>query len=115
MGENELRKIVLTELKGICRAIGRGSLTFLDVDAEVHGVQRVQSERHVQLRGGGGTDMRVGIERACELRPKPSLVVILSDGETPWPAAPAEVRCLAVVPKGAPATPDWMARVEVEL
>lgn len=115
MGDNELRKIVLTELKGICQALGRGSLTFLDVDAEVHSVQRVQSERQVKLRGGGGTDMRVGIERACQVRPKPSLIIVLTDGATPWPASPPEVRCLAVVPKGASATPDWMARVEVEL
>lgn len=115
MGTGELQKIVIAELKGICRAIGRGSLTFLDVDAEVHGVQRVQSERQVVLRGGGGTDMRVGIERACLVRPKPALVIILTDGETPWPDAPADCRCLAVVPKGAPATPGWMTRVEVEL
>ena len=115
MGEGELRKIVLTELKGICRAIGRGSLTFLDVDAEVHGVQRVQSERQVKLRGGGGTDIRVGIDRACELRPKPSLIVVLTDGATPWPDAPAPVRCLAVVPKGSGITPEWMERVEIAL
>lgn len=116
MGPGELQKIVLTELKGICRALGRGSLTFLDVDAEVHGVQRVQSERQVKLRGGGATDMRVGIARACELRPKPSLIVILTDGYTPWPDAPSAVACLAVVPKGAGSgIPPWMRRVEVEL
>ena len=115
MGEGELRKIVLTELKGICRALGRGALTFLDVDAEVHGVQRIHSEKQAKLRGGGGTDMRVGIDRACELRPKPSLVVILSDGMTSWGDVPPAVRCLAVVPKGASATPGWMGRVEIEL
>jgi len=115
MGESDLRMIVLTELKGICRALGQGTLTFLDVDAEVHGVQRVVSERQVQLRGGGGTDMRAGIDRACELRPKPSLVVILTDGETGWGSAPPAAKCLAVVPKGAPATPDWMRRVEIDL
>ena len=115
MGTGELSKLVLAELRGICRAIGRGTVTFLDVDAEVHGVQRIQTERQAQLRGGGGTDMRVGIARACELRPKPSLVVILTDGETPWPASEAAVRCVAVVPVGAPATPAWMQRVEVEL
>ena len=115
MGTGELQQLVLAELKGICRAIGRGTLTFLDVDAEVHGVQRIQSERQAVLRGGGGTDMRVGIDRACELRPKPGLVVILSDGETGWGAEPAPVKCLAVVPKGAPTSPEWIERVEVPL
>ena len=117
MGDNELRKIVLTELKGICRAIGRGSLTFLDVDAEVHGVQRVQSERHVQLRGGGGTDMRVGIERACELRPKPSLIIVLSDFETPWPKKEPSVRVIGVGPAGSSAlasAPKWMQVISVD-
>lgn len=117
MGDNELRKIVLTELKGICRAIGRGSLTFLDVDAEVYGIQRVQSERQVKLRGGGGTDMRVGIERACELRPKPSLIVVLSDFETPWPETEPSVRVIGVGPAGSSAlanAPAWMQVIPVD-
>lgn len=115
MSQSDLSKIVLAELRGICRAIGRGTVTFLDVDAEVHGVQRIQTERQAQLRGGGGTDMRVGIDRACELRPKPSLVVVLTDGGTPWPASEPAVKCVVVLPVGAPATPAWMQRVEVAL
>ena len=115
MGERELSALVMAELKGISRALGRGTLTFLDVDAEVHGVQRVTSERQVKLRGGGGTDMRVGIDRACEIRPRPSLIVVLTDGETGWGDAPAAVPVLAVVPTGAPDTPGWMKRVEVQL
>lgn len=113
MGAAELR-MALAEVKGIIAATGaRGALTVLDVDAEVHGVQRVTGAKQVQLRGGGGTDMRLGIARACALKPRPSVVVVLTDGETPWPKEPAIVRCIVVTPEGAPKPPEWMKHVEV--
>ncbi len=42
----------------------------------------------VELAGGGGTDMGSGIYAAAALRPRPSVVIVLTDGFTPWPEAP---------------------------
>lgn len=38
-----------------------------------------------KLTGGGGTDMRAGINAALELKPKPDSILVLTDGFTPYP------------------------------
>jgi predicted metal-dependent peptidase len=87
MAEEQLARI-LTEVDGLLKAIGlaRNRVRILAVDAAVHTVQRVASAKAVQLVGGGGTDMGAGLEAAGRLRPRPSVVVVLTDGLTPWPA-----------------------------
>lgn len=77
----------LTEIKGILRAVGQRKVPVLCCDAAVHGgVQRVSSALQVELAGGGGTDMGVGIAAAQQLRA--SVIIVLTDGYTPWPAEP---------------------------
>ncbi|MFK7937016.1 MAG: VWA-like domain-containing protein [Saprospiraceae bacterium] len=39
-----------------------------------------------QMTGGGGTDMRVGIAAALQLKPAPDSILVLTDGFTPYPA-----------------------------
>jgi predicted metal-dependent peptidase len=41
-----------------------------------------------QLTGGGGTDMRNGIDAALDLKPLPDAVLVLTDGYTPYPNKP---------------------------
>ncbi len=79
----------LAEIDGLLRGIGlaRSQIRVMSVDAAVHRVKRVSSARQVELVGGGGTDMTEGLAAAARLRPRPSVVVVLTDGMTPWPAA----------------------------
>lgn len=79
---------VLSEVQGILGGVGvsRDRVRVLSCDADVHKVQRVSSVRQVQLFGGGGTNMGAGIDAAAALRPRPSVIVVLTDGFTPWPA-----------------------------
>lgn len=86
----ELLARALAEVEGILTRAGlrSASLRVLAVDTDVHAVTRVSRARDVVLSGGGGTDMGRGIDTAVALRPRPSIVIVLTDGFTPWPADP---------------------------
>ena len=89
MSEAQLGQ-VLVEVEGLLRSLGlaRTRVRVMAVDAAVQTVQRVASASKLELLGGGGTDMGAGIAAAARLRPKPAVVVVLTDGLTPWPAQP---------------------------
>ncbi|WP_281186351.1 vWA domain-containing protein [Nocardia crassostreae] len=61
------------ETTGILRTVGLGGdrITVLACDAEVHTVRRVHRIEDIELRGGGGTDLTVGIEAALRLPQRP--------------------------------------------
>jgi predicted metal-dependent peptidase len=78
---------VLAEVEALLQRVGlRGTnVRVLSCDAQVHSVKRVSRASQIELLGGGGTDMGEGITQALALRPRPSIVVVLTDGYTPWP------------------------------
>jgi predicted metal-dependent peptidase len=80
----------LAEVTGVLRAlgVGRRQLKLLCCDAQAYEVQRVRNIGDVALVGGGGTDMGAGLGAALALKPRPDLVIVLTDGFTPWPPAP---------------------------
>ena len=83
----------LAELLGLVRAVSSDgpAITVLTVDQEIQDVVQVRRPGDVprlRLRGGGGTDMRVGLEHVAELPKPPEVVVVLTDGLTPWPPEP---------------------------
>ena len=112
----------LGEVDGALRGLGvsGSSVTVLSCDAAVHTVQRVRSARGAKLAGGGGTDMRVGVAAAEELRPRPDVIVVFTDGYTPWPqsAPPGASVIVALLGRGGytmPPTPPWGRRIECRL
>jgi predicted metal-dependent peptidase len=88
MGDEELAS-VLAEVDGLLKGVGlaRNRVRVMAVDAAVQTVQQVTSARQINLVGGGGTDMGAGLQAAARLHPRPSVVVVLTDGMTPWPSA----------------------------
>jgi predicted metal-dependent peptidase len=92
MSEDLLAR-ALTEIDGLVKAIGgRRGVPVLACDTAVHAVTRVTTGAHLQLAGGGGTDMGAGIATALARRPRPDVIVVLTDGYTPWPERPPPAR-----------------------
>ncbi|MGQ4410305.1 VWA-like domain-containing protein [[Kitasatospora] papulosa] len=115
MGETEIAA-ALGEVTGVLREVGvRGNrVTVLACDADVQAVSRVTATGQITLGGGGGTDMRVGIAAALAGPERPSVVVVLTDGLTPWPDETPSCRLVAaLVGPSAPAPPPWIETVRV--
>lgn len=120
VGDDDLA-IAWSEVHGCLRAIGvrRELLRVYATDTDTTRVADVTSAR-VSLSGGGGTDLRHGIETALGERPRPGVLVVLTDGFTPWPERPTPVPLITVLfPIDAelrthrPDPPDWARVVEV--
>lgn len=112
--------IVLTEVEAIIARAGlraRG-VAALAVDTEVHQARRVRRAADIALAGGGGTDMGAGIAAAAARRPRPDVIVVLTDGYTPWPdQAPPGIRVviglIQTLPEDSPDTPPWATEVRI--
>lgn len=87
----------LSETQGVLRSLGASGrqVRVISCDADAS-TQRVTNVSQVKLQGGGGTDMRVGIEAAMNGKEKPDAIVVLTDGYTPWPDAPLKGTTLIV-------------------
>lgn len=60
--------------------------------------------------------MGVGIDAALALKPRPQLIIVLTDGETPWPATPPAASVVAAlvgrIPKSDLPTADWLVVID---
>lgn len=119
----------LLEVAAISRAVGgRPDLvSVVSCDAAAGGVHRVCRAEGIPLVGGGGTDLREGFATALRARPRPDVVVALTDGQTPWPSTRPPCRTVVGLfprfprsrgrshdkdgPEYAPDTPPAWARV----
>ncbi|MGC5225202.1 DUF2201 family putative metallopeptidase [Micromonospora sp. DT81.3] len=113
MTEGDLNT-ALAEVGGVIKAVG-GTVRVIACDAAAASARQVRNPRDVKLIGGGGTDMRIGIAAAEALKPTPDVVVVLTDGDTPWPEAPTRARLIAVLTRehGMSRVPAWARAIHV--
>lgn len=95
MNDNDLAK-TLAETKGILDTL-HGEIIDIEVDCKVQDVKKISNVRQIHMKGGGGTDMGVGIEHAATLKPRLDLCVVLTDGETPWPSHKPPFKVIVVL------------------
>jgi predicted metal-dependent peptidase len=99
-------------------AVTGRAIRVIACDAEVAATSRVRTAADVNLAGGGGTDMRVGIDAAAAQRPAPDVIVVLTDGDTPWPQKPTRQRLVvALIGDGIDPrrVPSWATAVCIPL
>ncbi|MER5378989.1 VWA-like domain-containing protein [Streptomyces sp. NPDC002688] len=77
----------LLEVSAISRAVGgrRDLITVVSCDAAAGIAHPLCRAEGIPLIGGGGTDLRSGFAAALRAQPRPDVVVVLTDGQTPWP------------------------------
>jgi predicted metal-dependent peptidase len=104
-------------VQDVCNALG-AALSFIATDAAAYGVQKTTDGRSIEMRGRGGTDMRVGIAAALdEVRPRPDVIVVASDCDTPWPDEEPPVRVIVCAIEASDdaiaAIPSWAKTIIV--
>ncbi len=83
-------------------------------DTHVASVQKVLRPEEIHLVGGGGIDMRAMILAAMERRPRPpEVILVATDGLTPWPQKPVEAKVMACLTRKSRAhrVPAWIQTV----
>lgn len=106
----------LTEVQEI--AVGAGAdILFTSVDARAAEIEEITDVRNVRLQGGGGTDMRVGIDAMLQHSREPHLIIVLTDCDTPWPSEPTPVPLLVVgidaYQYSVQSVPEWATYINI--
>ncbi|MDR6977453.1 putative metal-dependent peptidase [Streptomyces sp. 3330] len=124
VSDAELGSAIL-EVAAISSAVGgrRDLVTVVPCDAAARVVHPLCRGEGIPLMGGGGTDLRAGFTKALRARPRPDVIVALTDGQTPWPSTRPPCRTVVgLFPRGpssydeddpdyVPDTPPAWARV----
>jgi predicted metal-dependent peptidase len=86
VSDAELGSAIL-EVAAIARTVGgrRDLVTVLPCDAAAPVAYPLCRAEGIPLVGGGGTDLRTGFAKALRNSPRPDVIVVLTDGQTPWP------------------------------
>lgn len=112
--------VAVSEIDGILRASGTSDLTVIAADATVESARRhVQCLQQVyaSLIGGGGTDMGKAIQQAARMKPTPDVILVITDGFTPWHVNPLrKIRVVALLLDGRKKChnpPNWIKAIHV--
>jgi predicted metal-dependent peptidase len=109
-----------TEILNICRICSSDGrpVHLVPCDAAAARPRRVFSQTEIiELEGGGGTDMSRGVEACLRLRPRPDVIIVITDGYTPWPSSAPSIPVIVALldPGSVPSVPAWARAVRIPL
>lgn len=87
MGNDQL-KAVRIEAGSVMSSLGIEEALFIDADAAVASEPRrirLRDLKTLPVKGGGGTNFIPGIELAQRMKPRPDIIMYLTDGDGPAP------------------------------
>jgi predicted metal-dependent peptidase len=113
MGDDDLAA-ALAETRAVLRRT-TARVRVLCCDAAATEPRVAQSINDVRLTGGGGTDLRVGIDAALAARPAADVLVCMTDGGTPWHEhrLPVPLIVALIGQHAADTAPAWAKTVRV--
>lgn len=124
MGEKTDIALALGLLEDLLKTFGQDSqrqgihLISCDAGATASFAKNLES---VQLHGGGGTDMRIGIKTASQIKPMVDVILTITDGGTPWPkeipSDNRQAKYIAIIVGGGATKniPHWMHVIELKI
>lgn len=117
VGSDSLNQFI-AETNKVLRSCGiRDGVMVYCVDAAVASAKRITNASQIQIAGGGGTDMRIGIDAAMKSRPRPEIVIVFTDGYTPWPEVrPAGLHLIVALDNEhmVGSTPSWAKTIVIQ-
>jgi predicted metal-dependent peptidase len=119
MGPSDL-KAGCQETNGVLKSLN-ANIRFTCVDMHATELADITDISQVSLKGGGGTDMRVGIEAALkDTKQPPDVIIVMTDGHTPWPDVPLNggqcvlICCLVGVSSATlESVPSWAIGIKI--
>jgi len=118
MGQDDLG-LALGVIASVVKALSNSheGLTVVTGDTHAASCQKVFGARAVELMGGGGTDMGHLIKECAAHRPGYDVIIVCSDGETPW-CEPVNARVVACLTRRSShkdyAPPAWIKTVYIK-
>ena len=116
MSDNEISE-ALTEVNSILKNLPTSDGAYvICCDAAVHTAKKVFDANQVEVLGRGGTNLCIGLEFAMQKKPRPDVIVMITDGFSPFPEESIGVPVIAcITSSGSPsAIPKWMKLVKIE-
>lgn len=105
------------QLEHILNSMGK-KITVICADWVAYKPQTITDMKQLKLEGGGGTSMTAGIMFATKQYPKPSGIIVVTDGETDWPQKPINTPVVALLVENGNQhfkVPKWIREIEVHM
>lgn len=101
------------EVSKILKAF-QNQIVVLTCDYKVQDIRTVRRIDQIQFMGGGGTDMGNGLAMAAKLVPRPHVVIVMTDGLTPWPdRAPRGMKVIILLLRSDVSHPSWARAIRI--